>query len=218
MPIRMHDDEVDVDEVLVRTLLTAQMPEVADRPLTKVEPWGTDNAIWRLGEDLVVRLPRIRWAVGQVELEASWLPLLGSHLSVAVPEPVAVGEPGEGYPYPWALHRWLPGEGAALDRIDDSVAFALDLANVVKELQAVPTEGAPPASNRARSLQDYDEATRQVIAYAGRLIDAASATAVWEEALAAAPHQGPAVWVQGDLEGNCLVDGGRLCGIVDWGS
>ena len=218
MSIRMHDDEVEVDDALVRRLVRAQMPDLAERRLFKVEPWGTDNAIWRLGDDLVVRLPRIRWATKQIELEATWLPRLAPHLPVAVPEPVAIGEPGEGYPYRWAVHRWIPGQGAALDCVEGPVSFAVDLARVVRNLQAVPTDGAPSPYNRARPLQDYDDSTRSAIDRASDLIDMTAAIAVWEEALAAPPHPGPAVWVQGDLEGNCLVRDGRLCGVVDWGS
>ncbi len=218
MSIRMHDQEVEVDDAVVYRLLAAQMPDLADRPLVKVEPWGTDNAVWRPGDDLVVRLPRIHWATNQIEHEATWLPRLARHLSVVVPEPVAIGEPGEGYPYRWAVHRWIPGKGAALDRVDDPVSFAIDLANVVQELQAVPTDGAPPPYNRARPLQDDDHSTRSAIDRASHLIDATAAIAVWEEALSAPQHTAPTVWVQGDLEGNCLVRGGRLCGIVDWGS
>ncbi len=214
----MHQDEVEVDEALVRRLLATQMPELADRRLTVVEPWGTDNGIWRLGDDLVVRLPRIHWASGQIDRDAMWLPRLAPHLPVAVPVPVGVGEPGHGYPYRWALHRWIPGEGAALDRVDDPVLFALDLARVVRKLQAVPTDGAPRAHNRARPLREYDESTRRVIEAASHLIDAVAATAVWEEALAAAPYDAAHVWVHGDLEGNCLVRNRRLCGVVDWGS
>ena len=218
VPTPMHPDEVHLDDVLVRRLLAAQMPHLTDRPLTLVEPWGTDNAIWRLGDDLVVRLPRMHGATGQVEREATWLPRLAPHLPVAVPEPVAIGEPSDAYPYRWAVHRWIPGEGAALDRIDDPVTFAVDLAHAVRKLQAVPTDGAPSARNRARPLHEYDESTRRAIDRASHLIDAAAAVAVWEEALAAPRHEGPPVWVQGDLEGNCLVRDGRLCGIVDWGT
>lgn len=218
MPIRMHNEEVEVDDSLVRHLLASQMPGLADRRLTMIEPWGTDNAIWRLGDDLVVRLPRIHWATGQIEREATWLPRLAPHLPVAVPEPVAVGVPGDGYPYRWAVHRWIPGDGASLERVDSPVTFSLDLADVVRRLQAVPTDGAPSARNRARPLHEYDESTRQAIDSASHLIDAVAALAVWDEALAAPPYDGPPVWVQGDLEGNCLVRDGRLCGIVDWGS
>jgi len=218
MPQRMHDHEVDVDEDLVRRLLAAQMPDLADRALTIVEPWGTDHAIWRLGDDHVVRLPRIAWAQDQPEKEAEWLPRLARTLPVAVPEPVAVGAPGLGYPYPWAVQRWIPGQGAGPDTIGDPVAFARDLAEVVRSFQRVSVDGAPEPHNRARPLQAYDGATRAAIERAGHLIDAGAALAVWEDALAAPAHDGPDVWVQGDLEGNCLVRDGRLCGIVDWGS
>jgi aminoglycoside phosphotransferase (APT) family kinase protein len=218
MPVRMHDAEVEMNDELVRRLLAAQMPKLADLPLTKVEPWGTDNGIWRLGDDLVVRLPRIRWAQSQIRREATLLPRLAPHLPVAVPEPVAVGEPGDGYPFPWAVHRWISGDGAALDRMDDPVTFALDLADLVRTLEALPTDGAPAARSRALPLLDYDEATRRAIDQASHLIDAAAATAVWDEALAAKPYADPPVWVHGDLEGNCLVRDGRLCGVVDWGS
>lgn len=218
MAARMHADEVDVDEDLVRRLLADQMPHLAHLPIVRVEPWGTDNGIWRLGDELVVRLPRIAWAVGQVTREAGFLPRLAPHLPVAVPEPVAIGEPGSGYPFPWAVHRWIPGDGAGPDTIADPVRFALDLAEVVRALQAVPTDDAPPARNRARPLQEYDESTRRAIEGAAHLVDADAALAVWEDALAAAAHPGPPVWVHGDLEGNCLVQDGRLHGLVDWGS
>lgn len=216
--VRMHDEEVEVDAALVSRLLASQMPDLADRPLTVVEPWGTDHGIWRLGDDLVVRLPRIQWATGGVDVEAAWLPRLAPHLPVAVPEPIRTGEAGCGYPYRWAVHRWLPGDGAAPDLLDDPVTFALDLADVVRALQGVGTDGAPSARNRARPLREYDTATRRAIESAGHLIDVTAATAVWEQALAAAPHGGPPVWVHGDLEGNCLVRAGRLSGLVDWGS
>lgn len=214
----MHADEVEVDEDLVRRLLRSQRPELGSLELAIVEPWGTDNAIWRLGDELVVRLPRIHWATEQIDLEATWLPRLGPHLPIAVPEPVAAGEPGEGYPYRWAVHRWLSGELAGPERIADPVAFALDLARVVRALQACPTDGAPAARGRARPLAEYDQETRRAIAAAAQLVDAREATAVWEDALAAAPHDGDPVWVHGDLEGNCLIERGRLSGLVDWGS
>ena len=214
----MHDDEVEVDEILVRRLLDQQFPDLAGRRLVIVEPWGTDHAIWRLGDDFVVRFPRIHWAQTQPDKEATWLPVLARHLPVAVPETVAVGDPGFGYPFRWAVHRWIPGHGAALGQMRDPVEFALDLARMLRSLQAIPVDGAPPAHNRARPLADYDAPTRRAIEDASHLIDADAALAVWEDALAASTSDGPAVWVQGDLEGNCLVDEGRLCGIVDWGS
>lgn len=214
----MHADEVPVDETLVRRLLDAQMPEFAGLSLTIVEPWGTDNAIWRLGDDLVVRLPRIDWARGQVARDATWLPHLARHLPIACPEPVAVGEPGEDYPYSWAVHRWIDGEPAALAAMHDPAAFADELAEFVSCLRGLPPYGAPVARNRARPLAEYDEATRAVISGAAHLIDAPAALAVWEAGLDARPHDGHPVWVHGDLEGNCLLRGGHLAGVIDWGS
>ncbi len=214
----MHSDEVPVDADLVQRLLRAQFPDLATATLTIVEPWGTANAIWRLGPDLVVRLPRIASAVEQVAFESTWLPRLAPYLSIAVPEPVATGTPGEGYPFPWSIHRWLPGSLAGPDTIREPVAFAADLARVVDQLHDVPIDGARPARNRARPLSGYDVATRRAIDSASHLIDAHSALAIWEEALAAPRHEGPPVWVHGDLEGNCLLTDGRLSGLVDWGS
>jgi len=214
----MHEGEIEVDDDLVRALLASQMPSLSDLPLVIVEPWGTDNAIWRLGLDLVVRLPRIHWAAGQIELEALWLPRLAPHLPVAIPEPIAMGNPTSDYPFRWAVHRWIPGKGATPDRINDPVTFALELANVVQMLQSVSTTDAPLATNRARPLAEYDKAARQMIDRASELVDASAALEVWEQALAAPPYDGPPVWVQGDLEGNCLTRDGSLCGIVDWGS
>jgi aminoglycoside phosphotransferase (APT) family kinase protein len=214
----MHDNEIEVDEALVRHLLATQLPGLADLPLGMIEPWGTDNAIWRLGDDLVVRLPRIDWASEQVQLEATWLPRLAPRLPVAVPEPIAIGEPGYGYPYQWAVHRWLPGEGASLSRMSDPAHFAHELAVVVRALQAIPVNGAPAASNRARPLHGYNDSALRAIESARSLINARQARAVWEEALAAEPHAGAPVWVHGDIEGNCLVADGHLSGIVDWGS
>ena len=185
----MHDNEIEVDEALVRRLLATLLPGLADLPLSMIEPWGTDNAIWRLGDDLVVRLPRIDWASEQVQHEATWLPRLAPRLPVAVPEPIAIGEPGYGYPFQWAVHRWLPGEGASLSRMSDPAHFAHELAAVVRALQAMPINGAPAASNRARPLHEYNDSALRAIESARSLINARQARAVWEEALAAEPLQ-----------------------------
>ena len=214
----MHADEVEVSEELVRELVSSQFPQWRSLDLRAVEPWGTDNAIFRLGEDLVVRLPRIGWAVGQVHFEDDWLPRLGRGLAIELPAPMAVGEPQGDYPFVWAIHRWLHGEGAGPATIEDPVRFAGDLARIVGQLQQVDTSDAPLAKNRARPLAEYDVPTRAAIEAASHLIDADVALAQWEESLAAPAHAGDLVWVHGDLEGNCLVRDGRLSGLVDWGS
>jgi aminoglycoside phosphotransferase (APT) family kinase protein len=216
--MRMHADEIEIDADLVRQLLRSQFPALAELNLVAVEPWGTDNAIWRLGESLVVRLPRIEWAAEQPDHDSAVLTAIAAALPTAVPEPVAVGTPGAGYPHRWSIHTWVPGRPADVSAADDPVAFALDLAEVVRGLAGLDPGPAPPASNRARPLAEYHESALEAIESASHLIDAAAARAVWQAALGAPPHDGPPVWVHGDLEGNCLVSEGRLSGIVDWGS
>jgi len=214
----MHDDEVPVGVELVARLIADQYPHWGDLALRPVEPRGTDNAIWRLGEDLVVRLPRIAWAKEQPAKEAKWLPVLALHLPVAIPEPVALGRPGSGYPFAWSVHRWLPGERASPNTIGDRSAFADSMIDVIHGLGDAPTDGAPPSHNRARALAEYDESARQAISSAAELIDAEMALEVWEAGVAAEPYAGSLRWVHGDLEGNCLVLDGHLSGLVDWGS
>jgi aminoglycoside phosphotransferase (APT) family kinase protein len=214
----MHEGEVKVDEDLVARLIRGQFPELAELPIRRVEPWGTDNAIYRLGDELVARLPRMAWAEGQPALEHEWLPVLAPELPIAVPEPVALGRPSGPYPFRWSIHRWLIGEPAGPETINNPRKFAEDLAGVVRALQGVSPVGAPPARNRARPLQEYAGEALAAIAYAGDLIDQHAARTVWEKAVCAPPHDDTPVWVQGDLEGNCLTQGGKLSGIVDWGS
>ena len=109
----MHVDEVDVDISLVGRLLAAQFPQWAYLPIVPFHSAGTDNAIYRLGDDMAVRLPRIHWATGQVDKEHQWLPRLAPHLPLAIPVPLAKGTPGAGYPWHWSVYQWLEGENAS---------------------------------------------------------------------------------------------------------
>lgn len=147
-----------------------------------------------------------------------WLPRLAPLLPVSIPEPIAIGEPDDQYPWRWGVFRWLTGVPAGPATIMDPMAFALDLAKVVRSLNEIPTDGAPAATNRARPIAAYNDITLLMIDHVRNLIDADAARQVWEAAMQARPHEGASVWVQGDLEGNCIVQSGRLSGIVDWGS
>ena len=158
----MHAGEVDIDVSLVSRLLGAQFPQWADLPLGPVQSAGTDNAIYRLGDDMAVRLPRIDWAVGQVETEHRCLPRLAQHLPLAVPVPLANGKPGEGYPWHWSVHRWLEGENATVARIADLGQAATDLARFAAALQQIDPTGGPLAS-RGVPLAMRDEPTREAI-------------------------------------------------------
>ncbi len=216
---RMHEDEVDTDIRLVSRLLAAQFPLWADRPLRPVEPAGTDNAIYRLGESMSVRLPRIDWAVDQPMKEHAWLPRLAPHLSLAIPEPLALGEPGEGYPWHWSICTWLSGEPASPDQLGDPDVTGIDLTRFVHELEAIDGVGGPPPGGRGGSLDARDDACRQSIAELDGVIDRSWAEAEWEEAIAAPVWSAAPVWIHGDLDArNLLATSGRLSGVLDWGS
>ncbi|MCB8961543.1 MAG: aminoglycoside phosphotransferase family protein [Ardenticatenales bacterium] len=217
---QMHKNEVPTSAALVQQLLAAQFPQWADLPIQRVPSSGTDNALYRAGDELLVRLPRIDWATEQADKERYWLPRLAPHLPLRLPEQLAMGEPGAGYPWSWAIYRWLPGQSARLDILAEPKQAATDLARFIQALQAIPTDGGPDAVThelRGQSLQWRDEDTRAAIAEMAGLIDTAAALRVWEEALAAPEWAGSPVWFHGDLlAGNVLVHDGQVSAIIDF--
>ena len=218
----MHDDEVVTDVAQVRALLFAQQPQWAELPLEPVESAGTDHWIYRLGDELSVRLPRIHWATEQVDKEQRWLPVLAPQLPLAIPLPLAVGEPGEGYPWRWSVYPWLPGENATLERLADPRQAALALAEFVTALQRIDTTGgpAPGAHNfhRGVPLAERDAMTRNAIEKSRGIADTDAVAAAWERALAAPAWTGDPVWIHGDLQpGNLLAVDGRIRGAIDFG-
>jgi aminoglycoside phosphotransferase (APT) family kinase protein len=214
----MHDNEVETDAGLVRRLLEGQYPQWADLPIERVASAGTDNAIYRLGEHLAARLPRIDWAVEHVAKEQTWLPRLAPHLPLAVPLPVANGEPSEEFPFPWSVVQWLPGEMASLDQLDDPVQAALDLAAFVRALQQCDPTGGP-RHRRGEPIRQGDEVMRANLARLDGEFDVAALTAAWERVLAAPDYDGPPVWMHGDLAYlNLLACDGRLSAVIDWGT
>jgi aminoglycoside phosphotransferase (APT) family kinase protein len=219
---KMHSDEVDTDVSLVGRLLAGQFPQWADLPIEPVRSAGTDNALYRLGEDMVVRLPRIHWATGQVEKEQCWLPRLAPHLPLAIPVPLAMGVPVADYPWHWSVYRWLAGETATVEPVADLRQAATDLALFIAALQRIdPTGGPPPGphnSSRGEPLALRDAQTRTAIASLHGMLDTGAVTAAWEAALAAPAWQGPPVWIHGDLQaGNLLARQGRLSAVIDFG-
>jgi aminoglycoside phosphotransferase (APT) family kinase protein len=218
----MHTDEVETDAALVRRLLAAQFPDWAELPIEVILSGGTDNSIYRLGDDMAVRLPRIHWATDQVHKEQQWLPRLGPFLPLDVPVPLAMGEPGEGYPWHWSVYRWLEGETASLRRVSDPGQTALALAQFVAALRRIDTAGGPPPGGhnffRGVPLQERDARTRAALGALHGIIDVEAATAEWETALMAPAWQDSPVWIHGDLqEGNLLAVDGRLRAVIDFG-
>ncbi|CAN7765579.1 aminoglycoside phosphotransferase family protein [Mesorhizobium sp. LjNodule214] len=211
-----------IDVTLVRRLIAAQFPNWADLPVEPVEPGGWDNRTFRLGDDKSVRLPSAASYVAQVEKEQRWLPRLAPHLPLPIPVPLAKGAPGQGYPWPWSVYGWLRGRPAANGGIADPTQFARSLADLLLALYRIDATGGPPAGqhnfHRGGRLAVYDAETRTALSALTGRIDTDTAQEVWASALGSG-WQRPPVWVHGDVaSGNLLVEDGKLCGVIDFGS
>lgn len=215
----MHEGQVSTSVGLVRRLLAAQHPRWADLPVRPVAEAGTDHALYRVGGDLLVRLPVVEWAQTQAESDARWLPVLEPQLPLDLPVPVAVGEPGEGYPWRWSVVRWLDGEAAEPQRLDLPAA-ARDLAGLVRALHAVPTDGGPAKTGTARgaSLRGLDAPIRGVLHELRHELDVAVVAQRWGQAVEADVWAGDPVWIHGDLQpGNLIARDRRLTAVIDFG-
>jgi aminoglycoside phosphotransferase (APT) family kinase protein len=218
----MHADEFETDATLVQRLLAAQFPAWASLRIARVESSGTDNAIYRLGDEMAVRLPRIPSAALQVSKEIAWLPRLAPRLPLAIPVPLARGSPGEGYPWDWSICRWLEGDNATIDRLADPHTAARDLARFVVALRGIDASGGPLAGahnfGRGVPLAERDVPTRAAIDALRGTIDTVAATRAWEAALMASAWSDAPTWIHGDLHsGNLLAVDGRLTAVIDFG-
>jgi aminoglycoside phosphotransferase (APT) family kinase protein len=219
---RMHADEVLTDVGLVHRLVAGQFPQWADLDIRRVASSGTDNALYRLGDDLVVRLPRIGWAVDQVDAEQHWLPRLAPHLPVAIPAPLVKGEPADGYPWRWSIYRWLDGVNPVAGELAKPRELAVDIAGFVSAMRRIDPTGGP---DTRRGMHDRDGGVRGAIAQIRtieelrNLFDLSAVAAAWDAALQTKPWSGSPVWVHADLgPGNVLVRDGRLSAVIDFGT
>jgi aminoglycoside phosphotransferase (APT) family kinase protein len=210
-----------IDNTLIHYLVESQFPQWKDLLIQPVASGGWDNRTFHLGEHMLVRLPSAADYAIQVEKEHQWLPKLAPFLPLSVPEPIVMGEPGNGYPWKWSIYRWIEGDAATTAPIDNLSNFATSLAQFLNALHCIDTTGGPlPGKHnfyRGGTLATYDAETRQAISILKDKIDTDVATEVWETALAGTWHGLP-VWVHGDISlGNLLLQGGRLSAVIDFG-
>ncbi|MCG5440494.1 aminoglycoside phosphotransferase family protein [Micromonospora foliorum] len=220
----MHADQVDVSVDVVSALVSEQFPRWRGLPVRPLPSTGTVNALFRLGPDIVLRFPLLP-STGpelraELRREQEYAVLLGAHLPVPVPEPLGLGEPGDGYPGPWTAYQFIPGETAQPDRIGDLDVFAGDLAAVVTALRGIDTGGRAWSGNgRGGPLADEDTGVRAALAVSGALTDTAALTEVWARCRDAGRDDPTDVWIHADLmPGNLLVRDGRLAAVIDWGT
>jgi aminoglycoside phosphotransferase (APT) family kinase protein len=216
-------NNADITPELVSRLVANQFPQWAELPVRPVDADGWDNATFRLGEHMSVRLPSSQAYVEQVDKEHRWLPILASQLPLPIPEPLAKGQPSSDFPRPWSVYRWIGGQTAAAGQIADLSEFAADLADFLAALYKVDPSGGPlPGPHnffRGGPPAYYDAETRAALAELHGHIDTDLAAEVWEAALAS-HWAGPPVWFHGDAQpGNLLLDSsGRLSAVIDFGT
>ena len=214
--MKMHDDEFVITAAMVESLVAEQFPEWSGLPVKAVESSGTVNALFRLGDQLLVRLPRIESGAEGVAHENQWLPRIAPHVSVAIPEVRGMGLPCELFPYPWSIRTWVQGSNPASGNEADDTDLARELARFIGDLRRLDILSAPQAY-RGGPLAEWDESVRSAITDLGGRIDAASVSAAWQCSLQATRWEGDPVWVHSDLmPGNLLVSGGHLVGVIDF--
>ena len=215
--------KADITPELVSRLVATQFPQWAGLPVRPVDVDGWDNATFRLGERMSVRLPSSQAYVGQVDKERRWLPILAPQLPLPIPEPLAIGKPGCGFPRPWSVYRWIEGQTAAAAKVANLPEFAADLAGFLTALYKVDPSGGPlPGTHnffRGGSPAHYDAETRTALAALRGQIDTGLAAEVWEEALAAR-WDGPAGVVPRRCPAREPAPGllGRLSAVIDFGT
>ncbi len=212
-----------MDEARVRGLLHAQFPQWADLPMREWHEQGTDHTIFRLGDDMVIRMP-IRPFDGanldhqQAGREAKWVPFLAPRVPLRLPTPLALGTPTDDYPWHWSIVSWIDGERASVDNLEPKAA-ARELARFVKALHAIDPTGGPSAGRatwgRGASLRPGAQLIREAIDNVSDRYDTAPMRAAWDEAVEADEWDRPAVWFHGDLGGNLISQDGRLVGVID---
>lgn len=217
----MKGKQTAIDISLVHRLIASQFPKWKELAVDPVALSGWDNRIFRLGKDMLVRLPSAAEYELQVDKEHQWLPRLGPDLPLPIPVPIAKGKPEHGYPWKWSIYQWLEGETAASAPITDLAEFAADLAKFLSALQSIDATGGPSprlhSFCRGGPLSIYGEDVHRAISLLRSKVNENAAIQVWERALATSWRRDP-VWVHGDISaGNLLVQEGKLCAVIDFG-
>lgn len=216
----MHENELEIDENLVKELLTTQCPDWAHLPLKAITSSGTENALFRLGGDYVIRLPRVEWVTGSVnksiDKEYKWVSKIAQFLKIPLSEPLFKGRSHKNYPWSWIIAKWNDGDNPCFEKENEYKILAEDLACFLNELHAIKLPNGP-ASRRGVSLKLLDEETRKAIGELKGEIDIQPVTFLWTQLSNIPSWNRDSVWVHGDfLPGNILVQNGRLNAVIDF--
>lgn len=217
-----NNKDLNINTALVQELVASQFPQWKNLLVRPVDQSGWDNRSFRLGEEMLVRLPSAECYVSQVDKEQKWLPKLSPFLPLQIPSPLGFGKPDRGYPWKWSIYRWIDGKPATLfENVNNKEDFALTLGEFLVALQKVDSTGGPIAGPqnffRGGNMGVYDHETRSAIEVLKSRIDVRSAIEVWESALSTTWQKSP-VWIHGDIApGNLLVKKEKLSAVIDFG-
>lgn len=221
--MRMHANQLTVSLAAVRELIAAQFPDWRSLPVRRVASLGTVNAIFRIGDQLSARFPLLPGDVNEIrhwlELEANAAGELLGRTRFPTPEPVAIAEPGAGYPLPWSVQTWIPGVAATDDDPGESVAFAYDLAEFIHDVRSIPTRGRTfPGKGRGGELRSHDAWMETCFRRSEQLLDVRRLRPIWAVMRNLPRGEARDLMTHGDLiAGNVLVSDRRLAGVLDVG-
>ncbi len=212
-----------INTTLAKKLISSQFSQWVDLKINSVEFSGHDNRTFRLGDEMLIRLPSAEIYAAKVAIEQKWLPQLAPHLSLKIPQPVALGKPTTDYPYPWSIYRWIEGDSANNLMIDDLTLqkIASQLAAFLNELHKVDITDSPmPGAHnffRGAHPKFYDSEARSAIKKLENFIDFGAAISLWEKSLNSEWKKNP-IWIHGDLSsGNILIKNDQLTAVIDFG-
>lgn len=213
---KMHEDELDVDETLVRKLLSSQHPEWARLSLTPIRSSGSDHALFRLGDDYVIRLPRVGWATQGINKEYEWVPKIAQNLTIPVSKPIFKGQPESYYPHFWIVHAWNDGHNPEFEQNDEYLELVKELAAFLNEFHDIKLIGGP-ASRRGVPLKNLSEETLTSLNQLDDEVDKNYFTELWNYLVCIPNWERAPVWVHGDfLPGNILVENNHLTAVIDF--
>lgn len=213
----MHKDELHIDINIAKQLIIEQFPQWQDLSINSIKAWGSDNVIYRLGQDMCIRLPRMSDDAKGIDKDARYLHLFASLLPLKIPEFIAMGSPNKDYPSKWGVYRWLKGKSADYEPLTNLNEAAITLAEFIVALQKIDIKEAP-ISSRDTSLLNRDQKTRAAIKALKETIDTAKVNNIWDQSLELPIYDKTPVWLHSDLHyGNLLIENGKLTAVIDFG-
>ena len=212
----MHDNEFFIDESLVRKLLQSQQEELSNLPLLPVSSHGSDHALFRLGENYVIRLPRVAGAVKGIEKESIWTPKLSKHFNIPTSKPAYVGKSEAYYPYNWLIMNWIEGNNPDFEKTDEHSQIVKDLAHFINTLHGIKLVNGP-RSRRGIPLTNLDQQVKECFTQISNEYDTIKLNKIWQSIIDTPYWNKELVWIHGDLhQGNILCRYNRLAGVIDF--